>query len=466
MNIKKIKRIGIGLLSVVFLSGLAWAVEDVRYIGGLAMPMTQVEGTARAMAMGSAVVGLPQGSASLLWNPAGLGVMDDCMEAGLHHNFGLGDSVSETAVFGMPMGIVGGFAAALNYGDKGKFNGYDSAGNGTGNYSAGNMGVRIGWGKEWIPGLSAGVTGKYNRQTLDDQSYNAFMADLGLMWNPISRLNFGLTYSNLGPKVADKNLDSGFRAGISYGLGYLLLAVSSELKPGGFDRVQGGMELNMYHVVALRVGYVNNLSDNKLEDLTGLTAGIGVQIVKNMMLDYAYVPFGELGITHRLSLTYKFGCMDKAQVKPQEKVSILDNLKPAPIVKPVPVEPVAEVIILEKLIVLDDTHFTFDTATLTKEGAKIVVNNAQILRDNPKAKIRIAGYASASGTEEYNQKLSERRAKAVEKILVDEGFIAPERLTTIGYGDTRPAMYEPIPEHINSREAHANMRVLFEIITK
>jgi len=120
---------------------------------------------------------------------------------------------------------------------------------------------------------------------------------------------------------------------------------------------------------------------------------------------------------------------------------------------------------LQKLIVLDDTHFEFDSATLTKEGAKIVIQNIQIPRETPEAKIRIAGYASASGTEEYNQKLSERRAKSVKEILI-AGNIAPERLTTIGYGETRPVLFEPMPKHIDSKEARANMRVLFEIIVK
>jgi outer membrane protein OmpA-like peptidoglycan-associated protein len=81
-------------------------------------------------------------------------------------------------------------------------------------------------------------------------------------------------------------------------------------------------------------------------------------------------------------------------------------------------------------------------------------------------KIRIAGYASASGTKEYNQKLSERRATSVKNYLVQEGGIAQDRLSIIGYGDTRPAEYEPVPSDIYSEAAKANMRVLFEVIVK
>jgi OmpA-OmpF porin, OOP family len=96
----------------------------------------------------------------------------------------------------------------------------------------------------------------------------------------------------------------------------------------------------------------------------------------------------------------------------------------------------------------------------------ILKRNIQILKDNPKVKVRIAGYTSARGTENYNQRLSERRANAVRDYLTKEGVIAPDRLSTIGYGKTRPAMYEAAPENIYSEAAKANMRVLFEIIVE
>src|SRR4030066_2435464 len=113
----------------------------------------------------------------------------------------------------------------------------------------------------------------------------------------------------------------------------------------------------------------------------------------------------------------------------------------APMVAPVPA-PKAEV----KFIVLEDVHFDFDKSTLTKEGGEVMERNIRGLKENPATKVRAAGYTSASGTDDYNQKLSERRAKAVEDYLIKEGGIAPERLTKIGYGEKRPVTYEPIPE--------------------
>jgi OmpA-OmpF porin, OOP family len=117
------------------------------------------------------------------------------------------------------------------------------------------------------------------------------------------------------------------------------------------------------------------------------------------------------------------------------------------------------------LVVLEDTHFQFDSARLTRDGATILDGNIEILKANPKTNVRVAGYTSAAGTAEYNQKLSERRATAVREYLI-AGGIASNRLTQIGYGQTRPAQYEPVPENVYSKEAKSNMRVLFEIIVQ
>ncbi|MHB8828831.1 MAG: outer membrane beta-barrel domain-containing protein [Syntrophales bacterium] len=121
-----------------------------------------------------------------------------------------------------------------------------------------------------------------------------------------------------------------------------------------------------------------------------------------------------------------------------------------------------------KVIILafEEVHFDFNKSTLKPEAKMILKRNIQLLKDNPQAKVRVAGYTSASGTEAYNQKLSERRAKAVQEYLIKEGVITRDRLSVIGYGETNPAVYEAAPKELFSAAAKANMRVLFEIIVQ
>jgi len=119
----------------------------------------------------------------------------------------------------------------------------------------------------------------------------------------------------------------------------------------------------------------------------------------------------------------------------------------------------------EEVVAFGDTHFDYNKSTLTNEAKTLLDREVLVLKENPKMKVRMAGYTSAHGTEDSNQKLSERRANAVRNYLIEKG-IAQERVTIIGYGRTKPALYEVSPGDINTKEAKANMRVLFEIVVK
>ncbi len=119
----------------------------------------------------------------------------------------------------------------------------------------------------------------------------------------------------------------------------------------------------------------------------------------------------------------------------------------------------------EKVVIFGDTHFDFDKSTLSQDAKTLLDKDVQRLKANPKIDVRMAGYTSAMGTEEDNQKLSEQRANTVRDYLIEKG-IAPGRITVIGYGRTKPAVYEVSPEDTSSIEARANMRVLFEVVVK
>ena len=178
-----------------------------------------------------------------------------------------------------------------------------------------------------------------------------------------------------------------------------------------------------------------------------------------------------------VGIVFAFGGKKKPASTPVEKYEPKPAPKAeAPLVilasEPVVEEKVAAVVSEPKakapvvILAFEDVHFDFDKSTLTQEAQAILKKSIRRLKDNPNAKVRIAGYTSASGTKEYNQKLSERRAKAVYDYIATEGLIPADRLTRVGYGQTRPAMYEPVPENIYSKAAKANMRVLFEVIEK
>lgn len=130
------------------------------------------------------------------------------------------------------------------------------------------------------------------------------------------------------------------------------------------------------------------------------------------------------------------------------------SARPRPVVAAAPV------------VALGDVYFHYNEATLTHKGKAVLDRNIDMMRRNPHYQFRVAGYTSAAGTTQYNQTLSVERAHAVKEYLIHHGGIARDRLTTIGFGDTRPAQFEATPSDLRSHAAHANMRVLFEITVR
>ena len=60
-----------------------------------------------------------------------------------------------------------------------------------------------------------------------------------------------------------------------------------------------------------------------------------------------------------------------------------------------------------------------------------------MLNDFPETVIRVDGHTDSTGSEEYNQRLSERRADAVKRALIQRN-VHPDRIESVGYGETMP----------------------------
>jgi outer membrane protein OmpA-like peptidoglycan-associated protein len=86
------------------------------------------------------------------------------------------------------------------------------------------------------------------------------------------------------------------------------------------------------------------------------------------------------------------------------------------------------------VLTLGDVLFDTDTATL-KPGAALTIDRlAKFLADNPETRIMIEGHTDSTGSDAYNQQLSQRRAQAVADALVTRG-ISATRFSVIGRGE-------------------------------
>jgi outer membrane protein OmpA-like peptidoglycan-associated protein len=89
------------------------------------------------------------------------------------------------------------------------------------------------------------------------------------------------------------------------------------------------------------------------------------------------------------------------------------------------------------IINLSDVLFDVDKATLKPGAREKLARIAGILASHPDLKIEIEGHADSTGTEEYNQRLSERRAESVRAYLNSQG-ISKEIVAAVGFGESRP----------------------------
>ncbi|MCK5842028.1 MAG: OmpA family protein, partial [Candidatus Sabulitectum sp.] len=87
----------------------------------------------------------------------------------------------------------------------------------------------------------------------------------------------------------------------------------------------------------------------------------------------------------------------------------------------------------------DNIYFASGSANLKPESYPILDSVAILLRDNPSARMQIAGHTDSDGGESSNQTLSERRAQSVHQYLTSKG-IAGNRLTTVGFGESNPVV--------------------------
>jgi peptidoglycan-associated lipoprotein len=102
------------------------------------------------------------------------------------------------------------------------------------------------------------------------------------------------------------------------------------------------------------------------------------------------------------------------------------------VVKEAPPPPVVEKISFEPI------YFDFDKSNLKPPAVAKLDQLGDYMSKNSIAKIRIEGNCDERGTNEYNLALGDRRANSAKQYLINLG-ISADRLSTISYGEERPA---------------------------
>lgn len=112
-----------------------------------------------------------------------------------------------------------------------------------------------------------------------------------------------------------------------------------------------------------------------------------------------------------------------------------------------------------KRICMFDINFDFDSYKIRKESERPINELVQMMMDYPHMTVEIYGHTDSIGTDEYNQRLSENRAKAVVEYLGKHG-VSPSRVRSYGYGEKYP-----IDDNSTEVGRFRNRRVEFDVIT-
>ncbi len=268
---------------------------------------------AAVAACGNAGTVVPAGAAALYWNPAGL-ARHHGSEVMFTHAPWLEDMTYNylASVHGEPggAGTFGGSVLLLDYGAvrMTRIDGGNPV-TGLGTVDANDLVLTLGYGRQYGD-WDGGVAVKYIRQHLANSSASTLAVDVGAVLHAtgVRGLTVGAVLQNVGGKLtfdrAGEHLPLTGKLGAAYALEQWPVVLLADCVMAKDDNIffNLGAAWRPTEAFSLRVGYAG---DNNAGN--GLTAGAGFSLDDRFIVDYAYVPYGDLEGTQRITLRCRFG---------------------------------------------------------------------------------------------------------------------------------------------------------------
>lgn len=290
---------------------------------------------AKALSMGNAFVGLADDESALYYNPAGIIGFQQKAVSGSYMNY-IADIQSGNLMFVLPQGVmtdsadpndedeavfqdsksaIGFSAIYLNYG---RIDEANAEGTITGDFGGSDMAFGLTYAIKASRLVSVGGTAKFIYQKIDQYSSKGVAVDVGMLVRlKDARTNIGVSASNLGFQLSglsDEHKDPLpilVRVGISHRVRELPLTVSGEgVYPSDNDLYGSiGVEISPNIPLALRLGYSsfgkNYKTGGDKDNTAGFSLGVGFKFTK-MAVDYAFLPYADLGSLHRFCFAYRW----------------------------------------------------------------------------------------------------------------------------------------------------------------
>ena len=256
----------------------------------------------RTAGIGGAFVATANAPTGAVWNPAGLSLLSQNQV--YFETTRLFESTSINGFsFAIPASRLPSFGLTVLSMSSGEFERTNELNEPMGDFSEGDMAFVLSASKSLNPRFSLGANLKVVRQRVEEFEAAGVGFDLGLLYNITPAVRIGTSLLNLGgPTLALREVDESypveFRGGLSVALfsGRGLITGEIDHSSGFGSSFHGGTEFWVHPNMALRFGYAESFP----------SGGFSYRLSPGMRFDYAATDH-DLGVTHRVGLSYQFG---------------------------------------------------------------------------------------------------------------------------------------------------------------
>ncbi len=310
-NMKRFASVGL----VVLTSYLLPLTSEGAGYGTTSASFLKIGLGARPAAMGFAFAAISDDLNAIQYNPAGLSQLKGNNVAVTYLSY-FQDINYGWMAYSMPMNISGPGTFGVSFGyltlggiEKRGLTDTDAADS---LFGASDMQVALSYAfKDVVEGLSLGTNIKMVTEAIDTVRATGFAVDLGAFMDLkdlIPDLTASIALQNLGTGLKFTSINDPFPTNIKTGVAIKLLDKTLMFATDADYNLNDaklsyrvGMEYWLQGMIAPRIGY--GLAPTA--GLSGLGAGLGIKL-SELNLDYAFLPQGDLGNTHRVTLGYKF----------------------------------------------------------------------------------------------------------------------------------------------------------------
>lgn len=305
-----IKKIFITFVFVLFAFTNAYAFLSSDDLGSTTAQFLKLGIGARSAGMGNAVTTVYNGTDAIYWNPANLSYIDK-KELSFSHTIWFEDVNYEWLAFVLPTTEYGVFGLGLQYVSYGSLDRIDNQQISDGSFSPLDMALYLSYANTYEK-FDMGLNLKYIYSKIEQSAY-AIALDLGINYTLNENTFIGATLTNLGTDMKfnkeTEPLPLLFKVGAShYILDTWLVALDLNFPRDNEVYVDFGTEYSILIAenlnFAFRAGYEGRNKD--IPGFNWINLGFGLDYL-DYAFDYAFVPYGDIGMTHRFSFSIKFG---------------------------------------------------------------------------------------------------------------------------------------------------------------